>query len=159
MPIPRGSVGLGGVNLGHPIRRSHWQRQSLTEEYAASRPGLPRYKLLGMSEQSGGLTLHLQRVVSAPPPAVFRMHTGPDLFVQWFGPEGFSARIAQFDVRVGGCYRFWMQPPEGERFAITGEFRGVDPPERLVYTFLYDTPDPDDRETVVAFALRAVDTS
>jgi uncharacterized protein YndB with AHSA1/START domain len=112
-----------------------------------------------MSERSGGLTLHLQRLVPAPPPVVFRMHAEPDLFAQWFGPKGFSVQRPEFDVRVGGRYRFWMQPPEGEPFAISGDFREVDPPVRLVYTFLYDDPDPDDQQTVVTFALRAVNTS
>ena len=121
--------------------------------------GLPRPRLLGMCERSGGLTLHLQRLVPAPPPVVFRMHAEADLFTQWFGPKEFVVRSAEFDVRVGGGYRFWMQPPEGEPFAISGDFREVDPPVRLVYTFLYDDPDPDDQETVVTFALRAVNTS
>ena len=87
------------------------------------------------------------------------MHAEPDLFTQWFGPKGFSVRSTEFDVRVGGGYRFWMQPPDGEQFAISGDFREVDPPVRLVYTFLYDDPDPDDQETVVTFALRGVNTS
>ena len=87
------------------------------------------------------------------------MHAEPDLFTRWFGPKGFSVRSAEFDVRVGGGYRFWMQPPEGEPFAISGDFREVDPPVRLVYTFLYDDPDPDDQETVVTFTLRALNTS
>jgi len=87
------------------------------------------------------------------------MHAEPDLFTQWFGPKGFSARSENFDVRVGGSYRFWMQPPEGEPFAISGDFRDVDPPTRLVYTFSYEDPDPDDRETVVTFALRAMNAS
>jgi uncharacterized protein YndB with AHSA1/START domain len=47
-----------------------------------------------------------------------------------------------------------MQPPEGDRFFLSGVFREVDPGTRLVYTFRYEDPDPDDRETVVAFALR-----
>lgn len=87
------------------------------------------------------------------------MHTQPDLFSRWFGPKGFSVRDPDFDVRIGGGYRFSMQPPEGEPFTVSGEFREVDPPARLVYTFLYDPPAQDDVETVVTFALRAVNTS
>jgi uncharacterized protein YndB with AHSA1/START domain len=44
------------------------------------------------------------------------------------------------------------KPPEGAAFHITGEFREVEPQQRLVYTFEYEEPDPDDRETVVALS-------
>jgi uncharacterized protein YndB with AHSA1/START domain len=36
---------------------------------------------------------------------------------------------------------------------LSGEFLEIDPPGRLVYTFRYDEPDPDDRETVVTLSL------
>jgi uncharacterized protein YndB with AHSA1/START domain len=47
-----------------------------------------------------------------------------------------------------------MQPPEGDVFYLTGEFREVEPPARLVYTFRWEDPTPDDRETVVTLSLR-----
>ena len=46
-----------------------------------------------------------------------------------------------------------MQPPEGEGFTLSGEFREVDPPRRLVYTSRWEPPDPDDRDTLVTFSL------
>ena len=46
-----------------------------------------------------------------------------------------------------------MQPPDGDLFHLSGEFLVVDPPVRLVYTFRWEEPDPDDRETVVTFSL------
>jgi uncharacterized protein YndB with AHSA1/START domain len=46
-----------------------------------------------------------------------------------------------------------MTPPEGETFHLTGEFLDVSPPGRLEYTFRWEEPDPDDRETVVALRL------
>jgi uncharacterized protein YndB with AHSA1/START domain len=99
------------------------------------------------------LTLHLERVLRAPRPLVFRMHAEPDLLAQWWGPKGFSAPSIELDVRVGRGYRIAMQPPDGDRFFLLGEFREVNPVTRLVYTFRWEPPDPDDRETVVAFSL------
>jgi uncharacterized protein YndB with AHSA1/START domain len=59
-----------------------------------------------------------------------------------------------FQARVGDTYRIEMQPPEGDPFYLTGEFREVDPPARLAYTFVWEDPDPDDVETVVALSFR-----
>src|SRR5215217_6638124 len=95
------------------------------------------------------MTLHLERVVPAPPPVVFRMHTEPHVLARWWGPKGFSAPSVELDVRVGGSYRIAMQPPGGDRFFLSGEFREVEPASRLAYTFRWEPPDPDDRETVV----------
>jgi uncharacterized protein YndB with AHSA1/START domain len=107
-----------------------------------------------MAATSGELMLHLERVLLAPRPLVFRMHSDPELFAQWWGPKGFSAPSVELDVRVGGHYRIAMQPPEGDRFFLSGKFREVDPPARLAYTFRWEDPDPDDRETMVVFSLR-----
>ena len=47
-----------------------------------------------------------------------------------------------------------MQPPDGGLFGLTGEFRDVDPPARLSYTFVWEDPDPDDAETLVVLSFR-----
>ena len=54
-----------------------------------------------------------------------------------------------FDPHVGKGYRLEMQPPDGDAFYLTGEFLEVQPPTRLVYTFVYEEPDPDDVPTRV----------
>jgi uncharacterized protein YndB with AHSA1/START domain len=105
------------------------------------------------------LTLHLERLLPAPPDIVFRMHTEPELLAKWWGPKGFSSRTIELDVRVGGVYRIEMQPPHAASFTLSGEFRQVDPPTRLAYTFHWDPPDPDDRETVAALSLRDTGTA
>lgn len=99
------------------------------------------------------LTLHLVRILPAPPPRVFRAHVEPELLAKWWGPAGFSTPSIEIDLRVGGRYRIAMQPPDGDLFDLTGEFREIDPPTCLVYTFRWEPPDPDDRETVVTVSL------
>ena len=47
-----------------------------------------------------------------------------------------------------------MQPPEGDPFYLAGEFRDVDVPARLAFTFAWEDPDPDDVETLVALSFR-----
>ena len=47
-----------------------------------------------------------------------------------------------------------MQPPEGDAFYLAGEFRAVDPPRRLSFTFRWEEPDPDDVENVAELVFR-----
>lgn len=95
----------------------------------------------------------------APPESVWKALTDPDELSKWWGPEGFTSPSIEQDLRVGGRYRIGMQPPEGELFHLSGEFRELDPPARLAYTFVWEPPNPDDQETVVALSLADLDDS
>ena len=106
-----------------------------------------------MSSGSPSFTLHLERVLPASRTRVFRAATDPAELAEWWGPRGFTAPSVDLDLRAGGRYRIVMQPPEGERFHLSGTIREVEPPARLVYTFRWEEPHPHDRETTVAFTL------
>jgi uncharacterized protein YndB with AHSA1/START domain len=126
---------------------------------AANAPRNSHTLVRGMAAASDDLTLHLERVLPAPWALVFRAHTDPDLLAKWWGPSGFSSPSIELDLRVGGRYRIAMQPPDGVLFYLTGEFLDVDAPSRLAYTFRWEDPDPDDRETTVTFSLADVGES
>jgi uncharacterized protein YndB with AHSA1/START domain len=100
------------------------------------------------------LTLELKRVLPAAPWVVFEAFTDSGRLARWWGPEGFTTPSVEFDPRVGRRYRLEMQPPDGDRFYLTGEFREVDPPSRLAFTFAWEDPDPDDVETLVELSFR-----
>src|SRR3954452_22403883 len=104
--------------------------------------------------QPDQLILELTRVVPAGRSVVFGAFTGADQLAKWWGPEGFSVPSLEFAPRVGTSYRIQMRPPEGDPFYLTGEFREVDPPVRLAFTFVYEDPDPDDVETLVELSFR-----
>jgi uncharacterized protein YndB with AHSA1/START domain len=95
--------------------------------------------------------------LDASPERVFRALVEPDQLAQWWGPAGFSSPSVDFDPRVGASYRIKMQPPEGEAFHLRGEFREVERPRRLAFTFIWEEPDPDDRETLVTLTLEGLD--
>ena len=73
------------------------------------------------------LEIRVERVFDAPRAHVYPVWTDPNLIPEWWG-EGTT--VEEMDVRAGGSYRFTT--PYGP---VTGEFREVDPPERLVQTF------------------------
>ena len=101
--------------------------------------------------------LHMTRVLPGSPAEVFRAMTDEAELARWWGPRGFTTRSAEIDPRPGGSYEIEMQPPDGEAFHLSGEFLQVEAPARLVYTFRWDPPDPDDRETLVTIVLEAQD--
>jgi uncharacterized protein YndB with AHSA1/START domain len=103
---------------------------------------------------TGELMLELERVLPAPPPKVFALFSDPKELATWWGPEGFTIPSLEFEPRVGDRFQIEMQPPEGDPFHLTGEFREVDPPARLAYTFAWEPPDPDDVENVVRLSFR-----
>ncbi len=100
------------------------------------------------------LTLEMKRVLPAVPSVVFGAFSDANELAKWWGPNGFTTPSLEFEPRVGARYRIEMQPPEGGRFYLTGEFREVDPPTRLTYTFAWEPPDPDDVETQVSLSFR-----
>jgi uncharacterized protein YndB with AHSA1/START domain len=105
------------------------------------------------------LRLNLSATLEAEPRIVFRACTEPDELAKWWGPAGFTSPSVDLDVRPGGRYRIAMQPPDGELFHLSGEFREVDPPARLSYTFVWEEPNPDDQLTIVTLSFRDLDGS
>ena len=97
--------------------------------------------------------LRLRATIEAPPAHVFEILSDADQVRRWFGPTGYTAIHVDLDLRVGGAYRITMRPPEGVDFHILGTFTDVVRPERLVFTFVYEEPAPDDVETVVTMRL------
>jgi len=85
---------------------------------------------------------------------VFRSFADPRQLEQWWGPAGFDVPSLEFEPRVGAPYRIEMQPPGGAPFHLSGEFRAVDPPDRLAFTFMWEPPDPDDVETLADLLFR-----
>jgi uncharacterized protein YndB with AHSA1/START domain len=109
-----------------------------------------------MSGAPSPLVLELSCTLDASRERVFEALTDPAELVTWWGPSGFTTPEVELDLRIGGRYRLGMQPPDGELFHLAGEFLGIDPPTRLAYSFWWEEPDPDDRETVVRLSLDTV---
>jgi uncharacterized protein YndB with AHSA1/START domain len=98
-------------------------------------------------------TLNLRRTFKAPRAKVFQAWTDPEELKNWWGPEGYATPSAEVDLRVGGKYRLGMRKlPDGEILYLTGVYREVRPPERLVYTWRWeDKPEHGDTLVTVEF--------
>jgi len=95
------------------------------------------------------MTLRLTRVVPARREVVFRAWTDPEALRRWWVPfEGMTVPAAEVDLRPGGRYRFTMRSAKGEEFHLSGVYREVRPPERLVYTWRWEGADGETLVTV-----------
>lgn len=81
--------------------------------------------------------LRLRRTFAAPREAVYRAWTERDQMVKWWGPAGFTVPLCELDVRPGGTLRTTMRAPDGSEYNLTGTYREVSPPERLVFTWAW----------------------
>lgn len=89
------------------------------------------------------LEITLTRVFDAPRHLVFEAMTRPEHVRRWWGilDERYSVAVCEIDLRPGGAWRFVGRHPNGEA-AFRGVYREIEPPERLVYTEIYE-PFPD----------------
>lgn len=95
--------------------------------------------------------------IDAPPERVYRAFTEPDEVTAWWGvPGAYETTDAEIDLRVGGSYRFSGTSARSGTFEVRGEYRELDPPRRLVYTWTPGWDDGADR-SVVAITLEERD--
>jgi len=74
--------------------------------------------------------------IAAPPERVFQAITDPSQLVQWWGqPGAYRTTNLQIDLRRGGYWRSSGVGADGKPFHVEGEYREVDPPRVLAYTW------------------------
>jgi len=72
-------------------------------------------------------TFHHTRELQAPAPAVFQAFADPARLARWWGPEGFTNTIHQFEFRPGGAWVFTMHGPDGTDYPNQSEFLDLVP--------------------------------
>jgi len=95
--------------------------------------------------------IRLTRLFDAPRELVFEAMTKPEHVKRWWGclGEGYSVPVCEIDLRIGGAWRFVNRHPHGEA-AFHGVYREIAPPDRLVFTEIFE--EYPDVETVVSTA-------
>lgn len=104
------------------------------------------------------LTLVVRRTLRATQQRVFDAWTQPELLRRWWGPAGVTCPEAEVDLRVGGRYRIANQMPDGGVLWIAGEFEQIEPPRKLVYTWLVGD-NPNNERVTVTFEARDADNT
>ena len=83
--------------------------------------------------------LRLARTFQAPREVVFRAFTERERLIEWWGPKGFTVPECELDVRPGGAWRTVMRSSEGGEHVVGGVYREVRAPERLAFTWAWET--------------------
>jgi uncharacterized protein YndB with AHSA1/START domain len=84
--------------------------------------------------------LRIERTFDAPAERVFEAWTSEEVLRRWlYGMPGWETPTAEVDLRVGGRIRIVMRDPsDGTEAGAAGVYRVVDPPHRLVFTWVWD---------------------
>ena len=95
--------------------------------------------------------IRFTRLFDAPRHLVFEAMHKPEHIKRWWGilDEGYSVPVCEVDLRPGGAWRFVNRTPKGELVAFYGVYREVNPPERVVFTEIFE-PYPDSGSVVTA---------
>jgi uncharacterized protein YndB with AHSA1/START domain len=84
--------------------------------------------------------LAMTRVFDAPRRLVFDAYTKPELLKRWFGPEGWTLVVCEIDLAVGGSWRYTLRKGDGTEMRMSGVYREILAPERIVSTESFDDP-------------------
>ncbi len=94
--------------------------------------------------------IRLTRLFDAPRRLVFEAMTKAEHIKRWWGQlgDGYSVPVCEVDLRPGGAWRFTSQTPQCD-CTFYGVYREIAPPDRLVFTEIYE-PFPDAESVVTA---------
>jgi uncharacterized protein YndB with AHSA1/START domain len=89
-------------------------------------------------EPVGESDLVITRLFDAPRTLVWDALTRPDLLQKWLlGPDGWTMPVCEVDLRPGGTFRYvWRK--DGQDMGMTGTFKEISKPSRIVHTEIFD---------------------
>lgn len=86
-------------------------------------------------------TVRFHRVLRAPAERVYRAFLDADAMAKWLPPDGFTGRVHNMDVRVGGSYRMsFTNFTTLQTHTFGGEYLELVPNERISYSDRFDDP-------------------
>ena len=82
--------------------------------------------------------LEISRVFDAPPSVVFKALTKPEHMARWWGPKNFTTTVEKLEFREGGSLPLHHPRPNDHHHGMSGVFREIVEPKRIVFTFAWD---------------------
>ena len=86
-------------------------------------------------------TVHLHRVLKAPPERVYRAFTTPEAMAKWIPPFGFTCTVHHMEPNLGGTFKMsFTNFTTQQSHSFGGEYLELIPNEFLRYTDTFDDP-------------------
>ncbi len=83
-------------------------------------------------------TLNINRQFKAPRERVFAAWAEAEKLQQWWGCENTVSVKSEIDFRTGGSFRHVMQTREMGEVVISGTYREITEPEKIVFTMVFE---------------------
>jgi uncharacterized protein YndB with AHSA1/START domain len=90
---------------------------------------------------SPATTLRIRRTFDAPREKLFQAWIDPEKMTEWFchAKPNLIGKLVVMDVRSGGQYGFDVSDASGKVFKVRGEYLEIKEPEKLVFTWFWET--------------------
>lgn len=86
-------------------------------------------------------SVKLHRVLMTKPDKLYRAFLNAEAMVKWLPPNGFTAKVHELDVMVGGKHRMsFTNFSSGKTHSFGGEYLELVPNELIRYTDRFDDP-------------------
>ena len=85
-------------------------------------------------------TLNMTRFIRAPIGQVFDAFATQAGLASWMGPRAMSLTAVTADPQVGGNWRVEMRARDGSVFVVGGQFKQLQRPSKVAYTWQWDGP-------------------
>jgi uncharacterized protein YndB with AHSA1/START domain len=90
--------------------------------------------------QAVGDYVRITRLIRAPRQKVYDAWLDPSIRNQWWcASPDMKPGTCDIDATVGGKYRVGMIAPDGTEHVVIGEFIELNPPNKLVFTWTWET--------------------
>jgi uncharacterized protein YndB with AHSA1/START domain len=105
----------------------------------------------------GDRQILITREFEAPKELVWMAWTTPELVRRWWHANRGEMTVCEIDLRVGGSWRYAMVTPDGVEVGFHGEYREIEPFERLISTEAYEgIPEADAHAAVDTLTLTEI---